>query len=243
MTQEELDALIMSGDIDLDVDVASKEKSSKKDIQKPKEEKHSVDQNEELSAGYIDPKNYKVEAGKKWPPPPPTDEHKVVHQLDDVTKDSEVKASQIFDQLDHISNGADNIVKLSKEIQKYLQKNQDIFEKLTKKFPHVETFSNSLEETKQITTTLKSITQNAHNCSDASVQAMDIMQFQDIHRQKIERVINVMRALAQYMNSLFEGKIDDSKRVSSAVYIAGDDKKDMASEEDIEALIASFGKQ
>ena len=70
---------------------------------------------------------------------------------------------------------------------------------------------------------------------------MDIMQYQDIHRQKIERVINVMRALAQYMNSLFEGKIDDSKRVSSAVYIAGDNKEDIASDDDIEALIASFG--
>ncbi|MDE7235869.1 MAG: chemotaxis protein, partial [Helicobacter japonicus] len=74
-----------------------------------------------------------------------------------------------------------------------------------------------------------------------AMQAMDLMQYQDIHRQKIERVINVMRALAQYMNSLFEGKIDDSKRVSSAVFIAGDDKEDVVNEDDIEAMIASFG--
>ena len=50
-----------------------------------------------------------------------------------------------------------------------------------------------------------------------------------------------MRALAQYMNSLFEGKIDDNKRVSSAVFITGDNKEDVANENDIEALIASFG--
>ena len=43
------------------------------------------------------------------------------------------------------------------------------------------------------------------------------------------------------MNSLFEGKIEDNKRVSSAVYIAGDNKGDIASDDDIEALIASFG--
>lgn len=41
------------------------------------------------------------------------------------------------------------------------------------------------------------------------MMAMDAMQYQDIHRQKIERVINVMRALSRYMSSLFEGKIDD----------------------------------
>ncbi len=87
----------------------------------------------------------------------------------------------------------------------------------------------------------KIILNAANDINDASMQAMDLMQYQDIHRQKIERVINVMRALAQYMNSLFEGKIDDSKRVSSAVFIAGDDKEDVANEDDIEALIASFG--
>lgn len=87
----------------------------------------------------------------------------------------------------------------------------------------------------------KIILNAANDINDASMQAMDLMQYQDIHRQKIERVINVMRALAQYMNSLFEGKIDDSKRVSSAVFIAGDNKEDVANEDDIEALIASFG--
>ena len=85
------------------------------------------------------------------------------------------------------------------------------------------------------------IIDGANACSDAMLQAMDIMQFQDINRQRIERVINVMRALAQYMNSLFESKIDDSKRVSSAVYIQGDDNADVANAEEIESLIASFG--
>jgi len=71
---------------------------------------------------------------------------------------------------------------------------------------------------------------------------MDIMQYQDIHRQKIERVINVMRALSKYMNTLFEGKIDDENRVSSAQHIAGDEHNDLASTDDIEALLAQFGQ-
>lgn len=241
MTQEELDALIMSGEADIAdaTDTAEAKEAKTED----KAEKDIPELQEEFTAGFIDPNNYKVEAGKKWPPPPPTDDHKVVHQLDDVTKDSEAKASEIFDQLDNISSSADKIVKSSKDIKKYIENQQEIFQKLCEKFPQIETFSRSLEESKQISTTLKNILNDANDCLDASMQAMDIMQFQDIHRQKIERVINVMRALAQYMNSLFEGKIDDSKRVSSAVYITGDNKEDMASEDDIEALIASFGKK
>ena len=73
------------------------------------------------------------------------------------------------------------------------------------------------------------------------MNVMDIMQYQDIHRQKIERVINVMRALSKYMNTLFEGKIDDDKRVASAQHIPGDDSDDLASTDDIEALLAQFG--
>ena len=86
------------------------------------------------------------------------------------------------------------------------------------------------------------ITNAVQDVSNASLEAMDIMQYQDIHRQKIERVINVMRALSRYMSSLFEGKIDDTKRVSSAVHIQGDKTENVVNEKDIEALIASFGK-
>lgn len=239
MTQEELDTLMMSKEIDLDKKIIPQE-FFRDTAEKTSEEDKK---NEGLSAGFIDPHNFKVEANKKWPPPPPTQDHKVVRQLDDVTKDSEVKASQIFDQLDFIGGNINKIIKSSKEIRKFLEKNQEIFERMSSKFPDIEIFANSLEASKQANSTLKIIIDEANDCADASLQAINIMQFQDIHRQKIERVINVMRALAQYMNSLFEGKIDDSKRVSSAVYIAGDDKEDMASEEDIEALIASFGKK
>jgi len=73
------------------------------------------------------------------------------------------------------------------------------------------------------------------------MNVMDIMQYQDIHRQKIERVINVMRALSKYMNTLFEGKIDDDKRAPSAQHLSGDTHNEVASTDDIEALLAQFG--
>ena len=189
----------------------------------------------------FDPNDFRVEADKKWPPPPPTEDHKVVHQLDEVTKDTEVKGTQIFDQLKIMGDGAGKIQKQAKNLKKYLETQEELFSKLCAAFPHIQSFQNALESTQSVKDNIKEILNASDEINDASMQAMDLMQYQDIHRQKIERVINVMRALAQYMNSLFEGKIDDSKRVSSAVFITGDNKDDVANEEDIEALIASFG--
>ncbi|GAA7322488.1 protein phosphatase CheZ [Helicobacter pylori] len=244
MTQEELDALMNGGDLEnLEALEAKEEVKEKEEKAKEKEEvKESKESSsEKMTVKKEDAEKYGKISPNEWPPPPPTEEHKVVHQLDDVTRDSEVKATQIFDQLDLIGTSAEKIAKMVKKIQEPLQKHQEIFDNLHGHFPNVESFKTALNEQQEILNALKSIEEEAANCSDSSMQAMDIMQFQDIHRQKIERVVNVMRALSQYMNSLFEGKIDDSKRVSSATYITGDDDKDLASADDIEALIASFG--
>lgn len=235
MTQEELDALMNGGDLENLEALETKEEA------KEKEEIKEESSSQKMTVKKEDAEKYGKISPNEWPPPPPTEEHKVVHQLDDVTRDSEVKATQIFDQLDLIGASAEKIAKMVKKIQEPLQKHQEIFDNLHGHFPNVESFKTALNEQQEILNALKSIEEEAANCSDSSMQAMDIMQFQDIHRQKIERVVNVMRALSQYMNSLFEGKIDDSKRVSSATYITGDDDKDLASADDIEALIASFG--
>ncbi len=244
MTQEELDALMNGGDLEnLEALEAKEEVKEAKEEAKEKEEvKESKESSsQKMTVKKEDAEKYGKISPNEWPPPPPTEEHKVVHQLDDVTRDSEVKATQIFDQLDLIGASAEKISKMVKKIQEPLQKHQEIFDNLHGHFPNVESFKTALNEQQEILNALKSIEEEAANCSDSSMQAMDIMQFQDIHRQKIERVVNVMRALSQYMNSLFEGKIDDSKRVSSATFITGDDDKDLASADDIEALIASFG--
>ncbi|GAA9943900.1 protein phosphatase CheZ [Helicobacter pylori] len=235
MTQEELDALMNGGDLENLEALETKEEA------KEKEEIKEESSSQKMTVKKEDAEKYGKISPNEWPPPPPTEEHKVVHQLDDVTRDSEVKATQIFDQLDLIGSSAEKIAKMVKKIQEPLQKHQEIFDNLHSHFPNVESFKTALNEQQEILNALKSIEEEAANCSDSSMQAMDIMQFQDIHRQKIERVVNVMRALSQYMNSLFEGKIDDSKRVSSATFITGDDDKDLASADDIEALIASFG--
>lgn len=242
MTQEELDAL-MAGGFDDELDGATDDiiEESPKQEQKKSDTK-SKDNLEEMS-DEINSTNYRADSMKSWPPPPPTDDHKVVNQLDDVTRDSEVKATEMMDKLETMSNFfADSESQISSLVD-IVSSNIELFTTLSEKFPNVETFKNSLEQNNALKDGLDEVISNLQMGQDEVMMAMDAMQYQDIHRQKIERVINVMRALSKYMNSLFEGRIDDEKRVSSAVHIEGDSTADVVSNEDIEALIASLGKQ
>lgn len=230
MTQEELDAL-MSGDID-DLDEESVEESVA-------DEQESVDskdvEDEDMPAGYND------ETSHHWPLPA-TDENKMVHQLDDVTKESEEKASEIFDIIEGISNDLMDKEENLNSIIEVINSNIELFTTLSTKFPDVEAFKTQLEKNESAVSEANDAVEVLQNSGDSIMSVMDIMQYQDIHRQKIERVINVMRALSKYMNTLFEGKIDDDKRVSSAQHIVGDTHTDLASTDDIEALLDQFAK-
>jgi hypothetical protein len=241
MTQEELDAL-MNGDIDLDEldDDASEEDNSPTDEQTATAEAIANEVASEDAGDSDIPAGYSEDTAHQWPLPA-TDENKMVHQLDDVTKESEEKASEIFDIIENISN---DLMEKEEEAQKTidtLTENITLFKTLTTKFPDVEAFSTSLAKNEEALIAANDIIETMRNSGDEIMNVMDIMQYQDIHRQKIERVINVMRALSKYMNTLFEGKIDDDKRVSSAQHIAGDTHNDVASADDIEALLAQFG--
>ncbi len=220
MTQEELDAL-MNGDIE---DIEDDSISDKVD--------------EEVAGAFVEEE---IKEGSL--PFPATDENKMVHQLDDVTKESEEKASEIFDIIDGISADMMEKEENISKVEQTLNHNVELFTKLSTKFPDVETFGIALEENKDSLNDIALVLETLQNSGDAIMNAMDIMQYQDIHRQKIERVINVMRALSNYMNTLFEGKIDDEKRVASATHIAGDKHDDIASTDDIEALLDQFGKK
>jgi len=235
MTQEELDAL-MVGDLDLDEElaVAEEELTEEKSADEIVDEHALGDDKQET--------HFRVDVTSSWPPPPPTADHQVVNQLDGVTKDSEVKATEIFDKLEIINEITMNIENVATEQMDLLKNNIDIFERLSAKFTHIESFKTALEENKTALEKSQEVLNDAKTASDEVMMTMDIMQYQDIHRQKIERVINVMRTLSQYMNSLFDSHVDDSERVGSAIHIDGDGTQEVVNEDDIEALIASFGK-
>ncbi len=230
MTQEELDAL-MNGDMG-DINELEDEV-----VQETAEEVPAAisEEDEIVPAGYSD------DTAHHWPLPA-TDENKMVHQLDDVTKESEEKASEIFDIIEGISN---DLMEKEENVQRSIDTftaNIELFTTLSTKFPDVEAFKTALTQNEEALSSSEQTMEALQNSGDSIMSVMDIMQYQDIHRQKIERVINVMRALSKYMNTLFEGKVDDEHRVSSAKHIVGDENNDVASTDDIEALLAQFGQ-
>jgi len=229
MTQEELDALMEGGADELD---ALDDEIVEEDIS----ELESSESEEDDSL----PPGYNHDTAHQWPLPA-TNENKMVHQLDDVTKESEEKASEIFDIIEGISNELMEKEENLSSVVEILTSNIELFTTLSAKFPDVEVFKTQLEKNEDGLAQTSEAVEVLQNSGDSIMSVMDIMQYQDIHRQKIERVINVMRALSKYMNTLFEGKIDDDKRVSSAQHIAGDTHNDLASTDDIEALLAQFG--
>lgn len=249
MTQEELDALMAGGledDLGDTKDASQEVADVKEDIDEVAEvaEAMSAKADEPQANSSKHGENYRVSADGVWPPPPPTEDHKMVHQLDDVTRDSEEKATQMFDKLETINNFFMDAESDSNSLKDAINSNVELFTTLSEKFPNIAAFSEALEKNNSLLGTIDNIIGNLQMGQDEIMMAMDMMQYQDIHRQKIERVINVMRALSKYMNTLFEGRIDDDKRVGSAVHIAGDTTtENLVSNDDIEALIESLGKK
>lgn len=233
MTQEELDAL-MDGGIDMD-------ENSEDEIvdNETTEDEGVVDDVEAEAEDFSEELEDEDEAVL---PLPATDENKMVHQLDDVTKESEEKASEIFDIIDGISADLMEKEESLNEVIKALNANVDLFKTLGEKFPDIETFQTQLKINQEALKQTDEVVESLQNSGDAIMNVMDIMQYQDIHRQKIERVVNVMRSLSKYMSTLFEGKIEDEKRVSSAKHIVGDTSTDIASTDEIEALLEKFGQ-
>lgn len=254
MTQEELDAL-MAGDLDdIQEDAHDEPKIEETSFEEEDEEELEMvtkavtpEEAHEPTDDDLNQKmmnSYRASSTMSWPPPPPTDDHKMVNQLDDVTKDSEIKAGQVFDKLEIVSNFMVSAEENAKEVIKLIEANIALFETLVAKFPKIEQFETALCENKSMKEKVEDLVMNAQMAEDEIMMTMDIMQYQDIHRQKIERVINVMRALSKYMSALFEGSKDDARRVGSAVHIHGDEStEDVVTSDDIEALIASLGKK
>lgn len=239
MTQEELDALMSGGFDDME---ALEEEETPLEEEALEEESDVFEEEEEVTKKVPDvPEGYSKNTAHHWPMPA-TDENKMVHQLDDVTRESEEKASEIFDIIDGVSNQLMEGEGSLGNVLETLESNIALFTTLSKKFPDVAAFGVQLEKNSAALEEANQTIQGLQASGESIMSVMDIMQYQDIHRQKIERVINVMRALSNYMNSLFEGRIEDKKRVSSAQHIVGDTHNELASNEDIEALLAQFSK-
>ncbi len=174
-------------------------------------------------------------------PMPVKHENKVVNQLNEVADDSEEKASQIFDVLSFILDENNEIQNYNKSMGEFIDTQVLLLDALAKKFPNIDVFSQNLETAKTLVEDSKSLSSKIDGENNKVFEAMELMQYHDINRQKIERVMAVIRKLNSYLNGIFE---DDNEKpeVQIAKHISGD-SNDIVGADDIDSLIAEFSEE
>lgn len=171
-------------------------------------------------------------------PLPAEKDTKVVNQLSQVANDSEEKVSQIFDVLSLTLDNNNEFRNYIKDFEAFIKKESDLLVSLNNKFPNIKVFDEHLANANKVSSSLKDL-KNLINSEDSKIfEAMELMQFNDINRQKIERVMSVIRKLSLYLNNLFE---DDgaTQEVAIAKHIHGDSTDDLIGD-DLDKLIAEF---
>ncbi len=196
----------------------------------------STTQNEDKIVNSADDMEDKINSSQY--PLPVSDENKVVNQLNEVADDSEEKASQIFDVLSFILDENSEISKYNKSMAEFIEQQSQLLESLSSKFPNVNIFNENLSSAKTLLETSKQLSSKVDAENNKVFEAMELMQYHDINRQKIERVMAVIKKLSSYLNGIFEdesGKAD----VQIAKHISGD-SNDIVDSDDIESLISEF---
>ncbi|AXX85461.1 hypothetical protein [Aliarcobacter skirrowii] len=210
------------------------------------------DNKEQNSSKKDEPENKSIdkdEIVKEWSsskinegvfPFPAENDTKVVSQLSQVANDSEEKVSQIFDVLSLALDNNNDIRKKIKGFEEIAVSQMAFLNLLCDKFPNVSQFNEQLEKINQLQLDLKDLKTLLDNEDVHIFQGMELMQFNDINRQKIERVMSVIRKLSLYLNNLFEE--DAPKDIPMAKHIHGDtDTEDLVGD-DLDKLIAEFNK-
>ena len=171
-------------------------------------------------------------------PLPAEDDTKVVNQLTQVANDSEEKVSQIFDVLSLTLDNNNELRNYIKEFETFITSEAAMLNSLDNKFPNIKLFNERLGLANKMSESLKNL-KNQINTEDNEIfQAMELMQFNDINRQKIERVMSVIRKLSLYLNNLFEDT-NPGKDIVVAKHIHGDSNDDLIGD-DLDKLIAEF---
>jgi hypothetical protein len=174
-------------------------------------------------------------------PLPVKDENKVVSQLNEVAEDSEQKASQIFDVLSFILDENAKEQDFTGEVQNYVKKQIELLESLNNKFPNIEIFKENLELSKNVIELAEANNSRIDGENNKIFEAMELMQYHDINRQKIERVMAVIKKLNDYLNGIFEDN-SDKPEVQIAKHISGD-SNETVNADDLESLINQFSEE
>ncbi|MCB9097498.1 MAG: hypothetical protein H6630_07805 [Arcobacter sp.] len=174
-------------------------------------------------------------------PFPAEKDTKVVNQLSQVANDSEEKVSQIFDVLSLTLDNNGEIRKKIKLYEEFVNSQINLLNSLNSRFPNIKVFNEHLNSANNVNTSMADLKKLLNEEDNQIFQGMELMQFNDINRQKIERVMSVIRKLSLYLNNLFE---DDGtgKEVAVARHIHGDTTNDLIGD-DLDKLIAEFSNK
>ena len=174
-------------------------------------------------------------------PFPAEKDTKVVNQLSQVANDSEEKVSQIFDVLSLTLDNNGDIRNKLKLYEGFVNSQINLLNSLNSRFPNIKVFNEHLSSANNINASISELKKSLNEEDNQIFQAMELMQFNDINRQKIERVMSVIRKLSLYLNNLFE---DDGtgKEVAVAKHIHGDATEDLIGD-DLDKLIAEFSNK
>ena len=171
-------------------------------------------------------------------PLPAEQDTKVVNQLTQVANDSEEKVSQIFDVLSLTLDNNNELRTFIKDFETFINSQSALLGSLNSKFPNIKVFDEHLSNANKVSDSIKNL-KSMINAEDSEIfQAMELMQFNDINRQKIERVMSVIRKLSSYLNNLFEDN-SPQKDIAVAKHIHGDSTDDLIGD-DLDKLIAEF---
>lgn len=174
--------------------------------------------------------------------PLPVEKHnKVVNQLHQVAQDGEEQATRIFDVLSFILDENNGVQKNSKALDDFVIKQTLLLQNLVKKFPNIPVFQEHLALARSVANCASEINSRVGQENAQLFEAMELMQYHDINRQKIERVMSVIKKLSNYLNNLFEDETG-TPDVKIAKHIHGDQHNEVVAESDLEALIAEFGR-
>ncbi len=165
----------------------------------------------------------------------PPKEHKVIDRLDEINRESEEKVNKLFEKLEAISADVDEVEDLIGSIKPFVNKHKEFMDFFVKYFPKT-SIKKNFEYFKNIINLLNEIEDRVNSIRDNTFEAMDILQFQDITRQKIERVISVIKALHDYLNNWFASDYESVPRARVAHTIVDDSEKEKIDQE-VEEII------
>jgi chemotaxis regulatin CheY-phosphate phosphatase CheZ len=156
------------------------------------------------------------------PQPAPKQEGQVITEIDAVTAVTERETNKVMDQLDVISQ--------------LVGRQQDLITTLMTQ--QAEGGSGQVQEA------LRQIAQSGKEIQDKVFEAMDLMQFQDITRQKLERIVYHLRQIHDYIVDLLgTGLKTEGGRASINPNIIHTGTTPDERKADADAVIAEFRRQ